>query len=124
MPSKERVVVSVMKMTEGLKVEVVSVAFTAASIPFTVPFRDELVAKLAQSPATFGAFRVMAKPERPDWIILFTQRCSEIELDKALNAVANELGVEIFIQPGIPAQELSLEPATFRSYIPPDATPS
>jgi hypothetical protein len=95
------------------KVKVFSVALDGPrGLPVSA-FKDRLAGLMGEAPEVFGEFEVHHKPRRADWMILFSDTCSENELDDRLRTVASELGVLIFIEPAVPLDEVGIDPATF-----------
>lgn len=111
-------VAHVMKLSERAgKVEALSVAFDGPRRLPVSAFKDRLVGLMGEAPEVFGKFEVHHKPRRVDWMILFSGTCPENELDDRLRAIANDLGVLIFLEPAVPRAEVGIDPATFHRTI-------
>ena len=91
-----------------------SLSFVGLTLAEVEAFRDALRRRLSrQVKANNSRFGLVHVPGRLDWFVLFQHSWPERDLDRDLNAVATQLGIMMFIEPGIPEQEMTIDPASF-----------
>lgn len=90
------------------RVVAVSLAFDGSSAAAAAAaFRQRLSAALATSRRTFGGITVRFRGGEDSWYIVFSNGCDESTLGSVLRIVANSMKISIFIDPGIPMQDLA-----------------
>ena len=102
-----------MKVTERGRVQGLSVAFARRAVSQSGAFREQLQRTLAKQIRTVGKFTVQHVTGRTDWFIVFLAGCDERVVDDALREVASNLNVLIYIEPGIPAREMTTDLSSF-----------
>jgi hypothetical protein len=112
---KRELVVHALKVTKRtVRVKkYLSMVFIERTVSLKQPFQDLLKAKLARAVRQHGRFRIISRARYNDWMVIFPTNYPEKELDQMLIDVANQLGVMLFIEPGIPLAEMMTDPKSF-----------
>lgn len=102
-----------MKTTQRTgRIKFLSMVFaTSAS---AAEFKEQLRKALARDVQKHGRFDIYYVPNRHDWLVAFKGAWPEAKLDEHLKRVATELGLELYLEPGIPLAEVDQkDPGSF-----------
>jgi hypothetical protein len=113
-----------MKSTERTgNVKHLSVAFDGGGTRLVNSFWEILQRRMRPYVAQYGTFTRTVVEGRKDWVVTFTAGWPEQLLDELLAAVATRLEVQIFIDPGQPAAEMTPDPRAYLFIVDPRRRP-